>query len=248
MPTVHLSVRDLEPFYKLQQTSFEVGGILDVSPKGLERAGLVIGSKRAVNAKQLPDFTVLYHTHPSYPHAKDHYSAISKQIDYLQSNQCAIDMQGSGCKIQVDSLIQTVSDSDLSTFSDTCLNRKGHTMIIFAPEGTYVLQCRNNPKDLAKAKLSEISKKYLKTRNETIFAHVRELESELEGKNDSDYKPILLRFQKKLAKNVCDLINDTHPVLECKFFEWGKKVSFFLSKKDYIEPENDVFFSMASKK
>jgi hypothetical protein len=239
--TVKLTSRDLEPFYKLRQTSFEIGGILDVSENGLVRSGMVVGTGDAVNSSQLPDYAVHYHTHPSFPSVPFNKNPIDHALEIYNRESSG---SGSGTNFPIDIVFQSVSGTDLSTFSTILHQNKSQAMLIFAPEGIYVLTSNqiglddyiNLTIDKAHDMFIQESKNYIKVRNELITRLLEEITSRNRGLNKEISTDQITSLQKKAGHAVADLITSTHTFLNADFYPWTvKEISITLSCSRVID-------------
>ena len=242
---VKMKKKDLEPFKQLQSVSYEVGGIMDLNGRGLQRAAFVPGQHLAVKASQIPNYSIQYHTHPNIP-------ALPSDKDTIEYVLSEFKKGKTGKKFPIDALVQTVSDSDLSTFSTSLLLKKAQVMIIFAPEGIYTLSVDQEKlkdfKDGMKTKsqtkrvLNNVSEKYLEKRNEIIGQEEKKLLSALKKEK------LLLKFQKTIGKEISKLIDEDHIMIDADYFTWDdKEVSFPIDKKGINFKAKSVFIKLMPK-
>ena len=228
--TVTLKKKDLIPFYKMRQIPFELGGILDISEEGLLRSGIVGGSKKTVHSSQLPDYAVHFHTHPSFPAVPDNIGIFEYTIERYKKKPS---------KFPIDVMFQSVSNSDISTFSAIVLQNRSQAMLIFTPEGVYVLtpdlaKLRNlQPEQRDIEALQKEGKDILKKRNEIITDDIKKMKAYLLNALGPKSKPrpasqvdeqeiisFLQKTQKNLARKIVEMINQDHSILRVRYYIW----------------------------
>ena len=221
--TVVLKKKDLDPFYKMRQIPFEMGGILDVSEDGLLRSGIVGGGKKTVRSSQLPNYAVHFHTHPSFPAVPDNTGIIEYTISVYKKKPS---------KFPIDIMLQSISNSDLSTFSSIVLQNRSQAMVIFSPEGVYILT--PDPDKIRvfnKGKDSNFLKKegmrILNERNSIItdeIVHIKKyLEEALGTDNDKKIIKRLQEFQRGIANKIVKMIRHEHSILHARYYTWNAK-------------------------
>lgn len=230
--TVTLKKKDLEPFYKMRQIPFELGGILDISENGLVRSGMVGGSRKTVGSNQLPNYAVHFHTHPSFPAVPDNTGIIEYAVELYKRKPS---------KFPIDVMLQSVSNTDLSTFSSIVLQNRSQAMVIFSPEGVYVLtpdpsKLRTFDKERNGdiEELKKEGKRLLELRNEIITDCIEKIKEFLVNELGTKSNPItnvddekiisrLRTFQRKLANKIVGMINKEHSILHASFHTWSAK-------------------------
>lgn len=255
--TVSLKKKDLGPFYKMRQIPFEIGGILDISEDGLLRSGIVGGSKKTVNSSQLPNYAVHFHTHPSFPAVPDNTGIIEYAVTVYKRNPA---------KFPIDIMFQSISNTDISTFSSIVFQNRSQAMIIFSPEGVYVLT--PDPSKLKKIKerpdidtLKKEGLRLLEARNDLIteeLVKIKEFLVQELGTKDSpkassqvNDKRIVTRlksFQRNLANKIVNMVNRKHSVLHARFYTWSTKKINIKIYCNRILDEADSFLGLAPHK
>lgn len=252
--SIKLKKKDLKPFEKLQKVPFEIGGIMDINSSGLQRAAFVIGQQTAVKASQLPNYSIQYHTHPNIPALPSDQDTIEYVLKRYRSGQNKNKGPNSNL-FPIDVLVQSVSDSDLYTFSISLLDKKTQVMMIFSPEGIYILNSeidkiniykKNKEKDL-KPHLKKESRKYLKKRNEILSEFEKKILEEMEGASIEKQKKLLEEFQKNVGKSIAKLIDSSDFFIDCDYFPWNsKEIKFKVNPKGFKLNNNSIFIKLIS--
>lgn len=228
-----LKKNDLIPFYALQRNKNEIGGIivLNDNNKGKKYGAFTLGSDNRVNADQLPDSCIQFHTHPSTPPHKTDEDAIEHVYKkYKNGIKNILDFP-------MDSLVQSISNSDLSTFVLSVMDGSLGMMVIFTPEGMYTLKCdmervkilkqmKGNFKETIERILKYESDTYLENRDKIIKDEEENMWEKLEStskltseeEKEKEMKEILRNTQIKIGKKVKNLIIETITFIICDFF------------------------------
>lgn len=259
--SIKLKKKDLKPFEKLQKVPFEIGGIMDINSSGLQRAAFVIGQHTAVKASQLPNYSIQYHTHPNIPSLPSDQDALEYVLKRYRAGQNK--NKGDNSELfPIDALVQTISDSDLATFSMSLLEKKTQVMMIFSPEGIYILNSeidkinkyKKEKKDKESKKDKELkdhikseSRIYLKKRNNILTDLENDLLSNLKGNSVESQKKLLVDFQKKVGYSISKLVDSSDFFIDCDYFPWSsKEIKFKLNPKGFNFDNRSIFIKLNS--
>lgn len=214
---IELTKKELEPFRQLQKVPFEIGGILDVNEGGFERAGFVSGEKLSISSKQLPRYTIQYHTHPSYPGVPSDRGIFEYFIEQLDEKDIS--------KL-IDIVVQSVSEKDILAFIGSIVNGRLEAMMIFSPEGIYILKGNReqlriltqnvNAIELLKIKGNEFTDR----RNRIILEKANKLEEKIKRVSEKEKVVEIEIVQVEVGMEVCKLIKEMFRMVDCKYFPW----------------------------
>lgn len=132
MSKVKISNLELKVFRQLQKSSFELGGKIILNGNGVERTEMVNGSRRNVLVSQFPIGQIWFHTHPSIPLVKVGETMFDRVLKDLKKTK--------GKDFSVDIIVQPVSDDDLLAMTESINEEKTCVMMVFSPEGVYVME------------------------------------------------------------------------------------------------------------
>ena len=238
---IDINMKNFDKFKEMRKEDKEVAGSIKLKcPTGkckLKKTFLVQGEDQSVDADLIPNCEIQFHTHPSYPQPPGGQDLIDYIHSYYKKNK----------DIQIDSIIQTVSDADLNTFSKSLINGKTHCMFVFAPEGVYVMLenysylpiLENHPHEKSiQAILDNRSDHFLDTRNDFIRKEMDSLLDKLkkkENKSEAKQKTLLKKFQKDMGRNFVKMMNIEFSLLNCLYFSWDDKCVKFKINPNFIE-------------
>ena len=132
MSKVKISNLELKVFRQLQKSSFELGGKIILNGEGVERTEMVNGSRRNVLVSQFPIGQIWFHTHPSIPLVKIGETMFGRVLKDLVKTKDK--------DFSVDIIVQPVSDDDLLAMTESIQEEKTCVMMVFSPEGIYVME------------------------------------------------------------------------------------------------------------
>lgn len=126
-----ISRRELQVFRELQSSPFELGGKIVLNRKGVSKTELVNGSRQNVRVDQIPKGLLWFHTHPNIPLVKPGETAFGNVFKQLNKTK--------GKDFSVDIIVQPISDDDLLAMTAAIKQEKTCVMMVFTPEGVYLM-------------------------------------------------------------------------------------------------------------
>jgi len=244
--TVKIPMSNFNHFKQIRMSNKdEIGGAIKLKcifkQCGIKKSLIIPGKNKSIDSDLIPNCEIQYHTHPSYPQPKNGENLLDFVYNNYKSNKES-NKDAIKQTFLIDSLVQTVSDADLKTFSESILGNKSKAMLVFAPEGIYTLNedkkylpmLKLIPQESREEILKSKSKHYIKLRNELIYKKLDELIVDMDGKSEKNCKDCLNKFQRDIGKKFATLMNDEFNMLDCSFSPWNSRNINF---KVYASPK-----------
>lgn len=233
--------------FALRRLPYEVGGVLDLNPQGLQRMVVFPGRRdEAVDPHQFHAFPVLFHTHPDNPA----FVSESDRADAIQKRW------RTDHKLDWDLIIQPPSAGDLFSFVTFVIHRVSEAMLIAANEGLYCLQMNRagyeriswetNRDPLSMLNSAETcAHEYDKATDILLKDLQKWTASKISAKEPLSDVTIQI-IQKHIASEVTRFINDSFDVVRCRFIPWTKITDFHITV--YMKYNKNVALSSFNRK
>lgn len=199
-----ISRQELRMFQELQSSPFELGGKIILSRKGVKKTEVVNGSKRNVRVDQIPKGLLWFHTHPNIPLVKPGetmFGNVFKELKKKNNNDFSVDI-----------IVQPISDDDLLAMTASIKQEKTCMMMVFTPEGVYLMsEGHRKPKPSkkrksSKRKLSRVEIEFRPVRAQ--HSTVSKISAGLPNINDPKHKRDLTRRARQFLKERDDTVLD----------------------------------------
>ena len=227
MVTITLKQKELKMFRDLRRSSHELGGIIEVGPSGsgVKNVKIVNGTRTYITVDALPRSEIQFHTHPEIPVVKKQQDSVDASIERFNREQ---KMKGD---FPVNTLVQPISDDDLTAMMTSLVENRNCVMLIFSPEGIYVLyrtDSHGSKDDLKREhrqadKWHKASKAYLRERDNAIIDEFdnKYLKKYKSLKSHKERRALLEQFQRRTGKAIVKIAQKHIPVLGVKYYTWN---------------------------
>lgn len=229
--------QDLARFKQIQKHPIELGGKIILSNKGIIKIITIEGSKRFVPVAKFPMGILWFHHHPCIcsPPIKPHEDILDRVLAELDKKK--------GRDFPIDILVQPISDDDLLAMTESIQRKKTCMMMVFTPEGVYIISergtqcqargsCGSKLPDPNARQTKKNAKKYLEMRDDVIIENQQRLIKRLRRvKSVAIKKRMLYQYQKLIGKKICRIQARVYPEILLRYYPWTTR-QIVISKKN----------------
>ena len=234
--TLKISRRELQVFRELQSSPFELGGKIVLTRNGVKQTVLVNGGRQNVRVDQIPEGLLWFHTHPNIPLVRPGETAFGNVFKQLKKSR--------NRDFSVDTIVQPISDDDLLAMTASIQKEKTCMMMVFTPEGVYLMSEGVPLQPIQKPKKKNSSRKLSGIKIEatnvpTAESTVKKI-TKLPNIDNPRHRKDLEKRARKFLEERDNLVLDAQDLLIPKLNAAGQKKKVELLRRFQTKMGNDV--------